>query len=84
MISKNNTKKGSFPDINKDGKVTKKDVLIAKGVIQNKKTARLEKKEDKLVSKGNKAVDEGRDRKADRIFGRAAKVENRVIKSKKK
>jgi len=84
MMSKNNTKKGSFPDINKDGKVTKKDVLIAKGVISNKKTARLEKKEGKLVSKGNKAVDEGRDRKADRLFGRAAKVENRVIKAKKK
>jgi hypothetical protein len=26
----------SFPDVNKDGKVTKKDVLIAKGVIKPK------------------------------------------------
>lgn len=26
----------SFPDVNKDGKVTKKDVLIAKGVIKAK------------------------------------------------
>lgn len=84
MISKKNTKKGSFPDVNKDGNVTKKDVLIAKGVIPNQKVARLEKKESKLVSKGNKAVDEGRDKKADRLFGRAAKVENRVIKAKKK
>jgi len=25
----------SFPDMNKDGKVTKKDVLIAKGVIKS-------------------------------------------------
>ena len=25
----------SFPDVNKDGKVTKKDVLIAKGVIKS-------------------------------------------------
>ena len=36
-MSKKNTKKGSFPDMNKDGKVTKKDVLIAKGVIPKKK-----------------------------------------------
>lgn len=48
------------------------------------KVARLEKKESKLVSKGKKAVDEGRERKADRLFGRAAKVENRIIKAKKK
>jgi hypothetical protein len=31
------SKKKSFPDMNKDGKVTKKDVLIAKGVITKKK-----------------------------------------------
>jgi hypothetical protein len=41
---------------------------------------RLEKRENKLVAKGKKAVDEGRDKKADRIFGRAAKVEDRKIK----
>lgn len=29
--------KKSFPDVNGDGKVTKKDILIAKGVIKNKK-----------------------------------------------
>jgi hypothetical protein len=29
--------KKSFPDVNKDGKVTKKDVLMAKGVIPKKK-----------------------------------------------
>jgi hypothetical protein len=27
----------SFPDVNKDGKVTKKDILIAKGVIPKNK-----------------------------------------------
>ena len=27
----------SFPDMNKDGKVTKKDILIGKGVIGKKK-----------------------------------------------
>lgn len=30
-------KKKSFPDVNKDGKVTKKDILMAKGVIPKKK-----------------------------------------------
>ena len=45
-----------------------------------KKIARLQKKENNLVSKGNKAVDEGRDKKADRILGRAAKIEDRKIK----
>lgn len=49
-----------------------------------KKVARLEKKEDRLVRRGNKAVDEGRERKADRLLGRAAKVENRIIKTKEK
>jgi hypothetical protein len=52
--------------------------------IKNMKVGRLEKKEAKLVGKGKKAVDEGREKKADRLFKRAAKVENRVIKAKKK
>ena len=49
-------------------------------VGKKNKIARLQKKEDRLVTKGNKAVDEGRDKKADRLLGRAAKVENRKIK----
>ena len=44
---------------------------------------RLERKENRLVRKGMKAVDEGREKKADRLFGRAAKTENRLIKAKK-
>jgi hypothetical protein len=48
------------------------------------RVARLEKKEGKLVYKGNKAVDEGRERKADRILGKAARTENRVIKATEK
>jgi phage shock protein A len=50
----------------------------------NDKIKRLEKREERLVSKGKKAVDEGRERKADRLLGRAAKVENRIVKAKKK
>ena len=41
---------------------------------------RLKAKENRLVTKGYKAVDEGRNKKADRILGRAAKTENRIIK----
>ena len=52
--------------------------------VKDMKVTRLEKKEAKLVAKGKNAVDEGREKKADRLFGRAAKVENRVIKAKKK
>ena len=44
-----------------------------------KKIKRLKEKEAKLVSRGNKAVDEGREKKADRLLGRAARVENRII-----
>lgn len=59
-------------------KISKKyqDVGGTKG---SARVARLQKKEDKLVYRGSKAVDEGRDRKADIILGRAAKVENRKI-----
>jgi phage shock protein A len=45
-----------------------------------KRIARMQKKEDALVGKGKKAVDEGRDKKADRVLGRAAKVEDRKIR----
>jgi hypothetical protein len=45
-----------------------------------KRIARMQKKEDALVGKGKKAADEGRDKKADRVLGRAAKVEDRKIR----
>jgi hypothetical protein len=48
--------------------------------IKVKKADQLEKKENRLVAKGYKAVDEGREKKADRLLGRAAKVEDRRIK----
>ena len=34
-------KKKKFPDLNKDGKVTKKDILIGRGVIKKKKGGTL-------------------------------------------
>jgi len=45
------------------------------------KVKRLTQKENRLVKKGYKAVDEGREKKADRLLGRAAKTQNRVIKT---
>jgi len=44
-----------------------------------KKIKRLKEREANLVSRGNKAVDEGREKRADRLLGRAARVENRII-----
>lgn len=45
-----------------------------------RKLARLQKREERLVYKGNKAVDEGREQKANRLLGRAAKVQDRKIR----
>jgi hypothetical protein len=53
-------------------------------MMKNGKIKRMEKREAKPVSKGNKAVDEGRDRKAGRVLKKAAKVENRIIKAQEK
>ena len=52
--------------------------------FRNNVIDRLQKREDKLVAKGNKAVDEGREKKADRILGRAALVEDRKIRMSEK
>lgn len=49
-----------------------------------KKIKRLKEREANLVSKGYKAVDEGREKKADRLLKRAAKVENRIINLKER
>ena len=37
MKKKKKKKKGKFPDMSGDGKVTKKDILIARGVIKKGK-----------------------------------------------
>ena len=49
-------KKGSFPDLNKDGKITKADVLMGRGVIGKKKKKKMKRKMaktpmDKMVRK---------------------------------
>ena len=59
----------------------KMDMYLNGGKVENK-IKRLENREASLVSRGKLAVDEGRERKADRLLGRAARVENRVIKTK--
>lgn len=52
--------------------------------FRNNVIDRLQKREDKLVRKGYKAVDEGRDKKADRLLGRAARVQDRKIRISEK
>jgi hypothetical protein len=59
----------------------KMDMYLNGGKVGNK-VKRLETREANLVARGSKAVDEGRERKADRLLGKAARVENRVIKAK--
>lgn len=54
------------------------------GTKGSSKIEKLQKREDTLVYRGNKAVDEGREKKADRLLGRAAKVEDRKIKLSEK
>ncbi len=51
---------------------------------ENDKINRLRRRENKLVDKAKQAVDEGRDKKADRLFGRAARVEDRKIRLSEK
>jgi hypothetical protein len=59
----------------------KMDMYLNGGKVGNK-VKRLENREANLVARGSKAVDEGRERKADRLLGKAARVENRLIKAK--
>jgi hypothetical protein len=54
------------------------------GTKGSARTERLQKREDKLVYRGNKAVDEGKEKKADRLLGRAAKIEDRKIRLSEK
>jgi|TARA_A100001015_G_scaffold301606_1_gene388664 hypothetical protein len=49
MMKRGMYKKGSFPDMSGDGKVTQKDILIAKGVI--KKPGKKKKVVKKMKSK---------------------------------
>jgi hypothetical protein len=52
--------------------------------FRNNVIDRLQKKEEKLVGKGYKAVDEGREKKADRLLGRAANIQDRRIRKAEK
>jgi len=51
-MMKKKKKKGKFPDMSGDGKVTKKDILIARGVIKKgKRKKRRWKKLEKMSQK---------------------------------
>ena len=53
MMKRGVYKKGSFPDMSGDGKVTQKDILIAKGVIKKpgkkKKVVKKMKNKKKVI-----------------------------------
>ena len=44
MTKRGMYKKGSFPDMSGDGKITKKDILMARGVIPKTKKKMKKKK----------------------------------------
>jgi hypothetical protein len=54
MMKRGMYKKGSFPDMSGDGKVTQKDILIAKGVI--KKPGSKKKKAVKKMKNKKKVI----------------------------
>ena len=53
MMKRGMYKKGSFPDMSGDGKITKKDILIARGVIKKpgskKKVVKKMKTKKKVI-----------------------------------
>lgn len=52
--------------------------------FRNNVIDRLQRKEEKVVSKGYKAVDEGREKKAERLLERAADIQDRRIRKAEK
>ena len=56
MMKRPMYKKGSFPDMSGDGKITKKDILIARGVIKKPKGKKDGKVMSKRKSSGKKKV----------------------------
>jgi len=52
--------------------------------FRNRDIDRFTKKEERLVNKGYKAIDEGRVKKAYRNLGRAVRVEDRRIRMSEK
>ena len=49
--------------------------------MDNKRSTRRFARAEKVAAKGKKAVDEGRDRKADRLLKRAARIEDRAVRT---
>ena len=48
----NRMKKGGFPDMSGDGKVTKKDVLMGRGVIKKKKGGAIKRRGGGIAKRG--------------------------------
>lgn len=49
--------------------------------MDNERSTKRFARAEKVAAKGKKAVDEGRDRKADRLLKRAARIEDRAIRT---
>lgn len=93
MKAKKNYKKGGkFPDLNKDGKVTMADILQGRGVKKGMKgmkyekggkldpKKKIEKGKDLIFNKAQKASQEGKFKKADRMVKRGARKIGRASK----
>ena len=79
----NTTKAKKGIDIKKDittSLETKLDPKALKAQVAKVNSKNVSKRVSKKLTKAAKAVDEGRDKKADRILKRAARIENREIK----
>ncbi len=59
-------------------------VAKMKGSYVAEKIKDISKRVSKKLTKAAKAVDEGRDKKADRLYKRAARIENREIRKSEK
>jgi len=87
-------KGGKFPDLNKDGKITMADILMGRGVKAKKgmkgmkyqkggkldPKKKIEKGKDLIFNKAQKASQEGKFKKADRMVKRGAKKIARASK----
>jgi hypothetical protein len=82
-------KKGGFPDLSGDGKITQKDILMGRGVIGKKKkqmggpkAARLEKKRQKVEKKIGNA--KSGSKREDRLYDKELKLMQKSGKASKK
>ena len=73
----------SFPDLNKDGKVTKADILVGRGVIKAKKGVKVKKAETGAATPAKVSLRTGQLKRLGRLAAknpaRAEKVGSRMV-----